>query len=341
MKKSVAILKKLPLKMTLATAALFFFITSQALGNSQLRTTFPSSPNKLLVIGHRGAAGLAPENTLAAFKKALNLGVDAIELDVHISADKILVVYHDFTLKPEITRTSDGEWLDMWAGLLVKNLSLAELKGFDVGRMKPHTGYARRYPDQTSVDGERIPTLKEVIQLIRSLQNKTTRLWIEIKTSPENTKASRKPESVARAVVNLLNRENFSKRVKILSFDWRALVHVQKIAPEIPTVYLSRIGNRLNNIKPGQPGPSPWTAGIDIDNFNGSIPLAIKAAGGRFWAPYYKYVTSDNIREAHGLGISVFVWTPDRKNDLLRLLKMGVDGIITNRPDILKSILRN
>ena len=146
---------------------------------------------------------------------------------------------------------------------------------------------------------------------------------------------------MARAVVNLLNRENFSKRSKILSFDWRALVHVQKIAPEIPTVYLSRIGNRLNNIKPGQPGPSPWTAGIDIDNFNGSIPLAIKAAGGRFWAPYYKYVTPDNIREAHGLGISVFVWTPDRKRDLLRLLKMGVDGIITNRPDILKSILRN
>jgi len=293
------------------------------------------------VIGHRGAAGLAPENTISAFKKALNLGVDAIELDVHLSADKILVVYHDFTLKPEITRTSDGEWIDLRTGLLVKNLSLAELKGFNVGRLKPHTGYARRYPDQTSVDGERIPTLKQVIDLVRGFQNQTPRLWIEIKTSPENPKASRKPETVARAVVNLLQRENFSNRAQILSFDWRALALVQKIAPEIPAVYLSHIGNRLNNIKPGQPGPSPWTAGIDIDDFNGSIPLAIKAAGGQFWAPYYKYVTPDNIREAHGLGISVFVWTPDLKSDLLRILKMGVDGIITNRPDILKSILKN
>jgi glycerophosphoryl diester phosphodiesterase len=116
-------------------------------------------------------------------------------------------------------------------------------------------------------------------------------------------------------------------------------VHVQRIAPDIPTVYLSHIGRRLNNIKPGKPGPSPWTAGIDVDDFNGSIPRAIRAAGGWYWAPHYKYITPDLVEVAHRLGIQVFVWTPDSRHDMVRLMKMGVDGIITNRPDILKALL--
>ncbi|MEE8541222.1 MAG: glycerophosphodiester phosphodiesterase family protein, partial [Desulfobacterales bacterium] len=252
--------------------------------------------------------------------------------------DKILVVSHDFTLKPEIARTSDGEWIDMWTGLPIKNLSLANLKTYDVGRLKPQTAYARRYPDQAPVDGERIPTLREVIALLKNHPNKNTQIWIEIKTSPEMPKVSGQPEAVADAVVEVLQKTTFTHRVRILSFDWRSLQRIQKIAPVIPTVYLSHIGNRLNNIKPGQAGPSPWTAGIDVDDYDGSIPAAIKAAGGPFWAVHYKYVTPANLAEAHKLGLKVFVWTPDRKRDMRRLLKIGVDGIITNRPDILKSL---
>ena len=81
-------------------------------------------------------------------------------------------------------------------------------------------------------------------------------------------------------------------------------------------------------------------AGFDIDDFAGSIPRAIQAAGGRFWAPYYKHVTFDNLKTAHQLGIQVFVWTPDSRSEMKRLIDMGVDGIITNRPDILKSIMK-
>ena len=80
-------------------------------------------------------------------------------------------------------------------------------------------------------------------------------------------------------------------------------------------------------------------AGLDIDDFSGSIPQAVKAAGGRYWAPYYKHLTYDLLNEAHGLGIQVFVWTPDKRSDMVRLIEMGVDGIITNRPDILKSVV--
>ena len=96
---------------------------------------------------------------------------------------------------------------------------------------------------------------------------------------------------------------------------------------------------RNNTIRIGMPGPSPWTAGLDIDDYDGSIPRLIKAAGGRFWAPNHNQVMDYEIKEAHRLGIKVFVWTVDRKSDMFRLIKMGVDGIITNRPDILKSIL--
>ena len=293
---------------------------------------------KIDIIGHRGAAGLVPENTLAAFKKACEIGADAIELDVLLTADNNIAVHHDYTLKPEITRTPDGEWLNR-PGPLIKELTLANLKAYDVGRLKTGTRYSRRYPAQQPVDGERIPTLGEVISLLKSKCDPATQLWVEIKTNPEKPDLTPAPETVAAEVVQLLRMQNFTGRGRILSFDWRALAHIQKLTPEIPTVYLSLEGKRLNNIKAGRPGASPWMAGLDIDDFSGSIPQAVKAAGGRYWAPYYKHLTNDLLNEAHELGIQVYVWTPDKRSDMVRLIEMGVDGIITNRPDILKSVV--
>jgi glycerophosphoryl diester phosphodiesterase len=293
---------------------------------------------KINAIGHRGAAGLAPENTLSAFKKACEIGVEAVELDVLLTADGKIVVHHDYNLNPEIARTADGEWLNR-PGPLIKELTLANLKTYDVGRLKPGTRYSRRYPEQQPVDGERIPTLGEVIFLLKTKCNPVTQLWVEIKTNPEKPDLTPVPGAVADAVVQILRMQNSTERVRILSFDWRALVHIQKNEPEIPTVYLSLEGKSLNNIKAGRPGASPWMAGLDIDDFSGSIPQAVKAAGGRYWAPYYKHLTNDLLNEAHALGIQVFVWTPDKRGDMIRLIEMGVDGIITNRPDILKSVV--
>jgi glycerophosphoryl diester phosphodiesterase len=296
------------------------------------------SAGRLFIIGHRGAAGLAPENTLAAFHKACELRVEAVELDVFLTADHNIVVHHDYSLKPETTRTPDGEWLRR-PGPAIKHLTLAQLKAYDVGRLKPNTRYSRRYPEQQPVDGERIPTLEEVIALLKAKCDPATQLWVEIKTNPEKPTLTPAPAPVADAVVQLFREQDFARRAHILSFDWRALVHIRKIAPHIPTVYLSLVGRGLNNIKPGQPGPSPWMAGYDIDEFQGSIPQAVKAAGGPYWAPYYKHITDDLIKEAHGLGLKVYVWTVDSRSEMIRLIEMGVDGIITNRPDILKSVV--
>jgi glycerophosphoryl diester phosphodiesterase len=322
--------------------AIPFFISScQNTDRSASPAQQEAAAKKIYVIGHRGAAGLAPENTLAAFARACSIGVDAVELDVLLTADRKAVVNHAFRLKPELTRTPGGQWLESLSPPVIKDLRLADLQTYDVGRLKPGTHYSRRYPAQTPVDGERIPTLREVVQLHIEQCDAATQLWIEIKTSPEKPDLTPAPEVVAEAVVKILREVKIADRARILSFDWRNLVHVQKIAPDIPTVYLSIEGVRLNNIKPGRPGASPWMAGFDIDDFSGSIPHAVQAAGGRYWAPYYKHVTMGNIQTAHQLGIQVFVWTPDSRSEMKRLIDMGVDGIITNRPDILKAVLKD
>ena len=322
----------------LPTALLLMVSSCSAPEKSSHPITVEQPAEKIDIIGHRGAAGLAPENTLSAFKKACEIGVDAVELDLLLTADNKIVVHHDYTLKPEMTRTPEGEWLNR-PSPIIRKLTLTNLKAYDVGRLKPGTEYSRSYPEQQPVDGERIPTLAEVIFLLKEKCSKTTQLWVEIKTNPEKPDLTPAPETVADAVVQLLRMQNFNQRVRILSFDWRVLVHVQKTAPDIATVYLSLEGKSLNNIKAGQPGGSPWMAGLDIDDFSGSIPQAVKAAGGRYWAPFYRHITYDLLNEAHALGIQVFVWTPDKLSDMVRLIEMGVDGIITNRPDILKSVV--
>jgi glycerophosphoryl diester phosphodiesterase len=307
-------------------------------GNIDPLTGTAQPPERPLIVGHRGAAGLAPENTLAAFKKACEIGVDAVEMDVLLTADSQLIVHHDFTLNPAVARSANGSWLGH-AGPPINRMALETIKTYDVGRLKPNTSYARRYPEQKPADGERIPTLDQVIALVKDVCEPSTGLWIEIKTDPEKPTLTPAPETVADAVVRILAEQGSAARTHVLSFDWRALAHVQKIAPGIPAIYLSHVGVRLNNIKPGQPGSSPWMAGLDIDDFGGSIPRAVKAAGGKYWAPYYKYLTYALLEEAHQLGLKVYVWTVDSRSEMERLKEMGVDGIITNRPDILKSVV--
>ena len=327
-----------------SAVALFILMVAGAGPVGSTVDSQPSQPeataSQVLVIGHRGAAGLAPENTTAGVKKALELAVDAVELDVQLSADGELVVYHDYRLSPYNTRGPDGKWVR--GNIFIKHTGFAELQTYDVGRLRRLSMYARRYPDQQPFDGERIPALRQVIPLVRSNPSRRrTQLWIEIKTSPNKKAQSSAPEAVVDALAKLLRQTDMTDRARILSFDWRALYHVQQIAPDIPTVYLTRIGGQVQNVRPGQPGPSPWTAPIDVDDYNGSIPQAIRAAGGRYWGPYHRELTAASLKEAHRLGLKVYVWTTDKASDMRRLIEWGIDGIITNRPDVLRTVIES
>ena len=293
---------------------------------------------KFCVIGHRGAAGLLPENTLAAFAGALTLRVDSIEMDAHLTAEGEVVIYHDSVLKPEITRTTDGRWLE-GQGPPIRNLTLEQLKSYEVGRLKPGTLYGLRYPRQKPADGERIPTLWEVIALTKKMENTTVEFWIEMKTSPLKPQLTPPPETVAGAVISLVREAGVADRTVLQSFDWRSLVHAQKVAPEIATAYLSKQSWRSDTIQVGRAGTSPWTAGLDVDQFGGSVPQVVRAAGGKYWCPRYNQVDRKQIDEAHNLGLKVVVWTPNRRAAMRRLIDMGVDGIMTDRPDLLKEVL--
>jgi len=327
----------------LLTAALFIFTTTLGclgMQNGSTISTVNGKESPMMLIGHRGAAGLFPENTLTAFEKALSYRVGALETDVQITADGNVVLYHDLLLKPEITRTAEGKWLADKDRKPIKALTLSELKTYDVGRLKPFTVYARRFPDQKPADGQRIPTLRELIDLLKNRRDTHTGLWLEIKTSPEKPALSSLPESVVDATVSLLKREGFLERTRILSFDWRALVYCLKHYPEIPVVFLSHSGATLDNLQSGHPGPSPWMAGVDIDDFAGSVPRAIRHLGGKHWGPQFRSLNADRIYEAHGIGVTIYAWTVDDQSDMDRLMHLGVDGIITNRPDVLRSLLQ-
>lgn len=305
--------------------------------------TAGATAGDLNVIGHRGAAGLLPENTLAGFKKAIELGVDSIELDIQLTSDNEAVVSHDCRLNPAITRDSKGEWIK--ERRLIKELTLSEVQSYDVGKLNRWKGYAKKYPNQKAAEGERIPTLRDVIQLVKKTGNKTN-LFIELKFSPLKAEETKSPEEISNLVAKIIQDENITKRVTVISFDWKILMYFQKIMPEVPTGYVTITKNDYDTIQKNKPGASPWMNGIDIDEFN-SIPEAVKFVGGTYWDTNYyhaighrKYITSAIVEKAHAMGIKVIVWTPDSKSDMDKLIKAGVDGITTNRPDILLSLLK-
>jgi len=286
--------------------------------------------------GHRGARGLAPENTLPSFQKALDLGVNTLECDMAITRDGVVVVYHDQWLNPDITRDPDGQWLQ-GRGPAISDLSYAELQRYDVGRIKPGTEYARNFPEQQAIDGTRIPRLSDLFDLVRKSGNTNVGFDCETKLSPLEPTASLPPEEFARRVIAEIRQGGMAERTMIQSFDWRALQVVQKLAPEIRTMYLS---SPRTLAKAADGGPSPWLAGFDPDRHGGTVPQAVHAAGGRIWAPNQTYLTPALRAQARALAIRVIPWTVNDPAMVNKLLDMQVDGIISDRPDLVQRELR-
>lgn len=289
--------------------------------------------------GHRGARGLLPENTLPSFQRALEIGVTTIECDMAITRDGVVVIYHDLWLNPDITRGPDGKFLEA-RGPAIADMTYAELQKYDVGRIKPGTEYAKTFAEQKPVDGTRIPKLSELFDLVRKSGNRTVNFDCETKISPLEPKATRPPEEFARMAIAEIRKAGMAERTMIQSFDWRTLQVVQKEAPEIRTMYLTS-PRTLAGAKVGDStGPSPWLAGFDPSRYGNSVPRAVKAAGGRIWAPNQTFLTPEMRAEARSLGLVVIPWTVNDPAMMNKLLDMNVDGIISDRPDLVREEMR-
>jgi glycerophosphoryl diester phosphodiesterase len=288
--------------------------------------------------GHRGARGLAPENSLASFEVALQHGVTTLELDIAITQDGVLVIHHDLELNGNYARDAAGRYVDKGIAP-IHAMNWTELQTYDIGRLKPGTAYARQFPDQKAIDGTRIPRLSDLFDLVKRLGNDKVRFAIETKVRPDAPAKTLPPEPFATAVVAEIRKAGMQNRAQIMSFDWRTLQVVQRIAPEIPTVYLTSQQNWGDNIAAGKPEGSAWTAGVQFKAHE-SIPKMIKASGGRYWSVFHGDIDAAQVMEAQSLGLKVLVWTVNDAPTMVRMLDLGIDGLITDRPDIAQTVLR-
>lgn len=288
--------------------------------------------------GHRGARGLRPENTLAGFSYALALGVTTLELDCGVTADGVVVVSHDRVLNPDHTRDAGGAFLTA-AGPSLRTLTYAELRQYDVGQLRPGSGYAAAFPEQQAVDGERIPRLADVFALVQKSGNRKVRFNVETKIDPTQPGQTATPEEFAIALIAAIREAGMTSRTTIQSFDWRTLVRVRKLAPEITVVALTDQQPDEDTMEIGKPGASIWLGGFDVDDHAGSVPRTVKALGARVWSPHAMDLSPALVAEAHALGLAVVPWTVNEPKDMERAIALGIDGLITDYPDRLRAVL--
>lgn len=297
----------------------------------------PTATQHFDLEAHRGGRGLAPENTLAAFSNAVDMGVTTLELDIGLTSDGVVVISHDTSLNPDHTRDASGAWLAPRSGAPIRALTLAQLQTYDVGRINPASNYGKQFALQIPRDGERIPTLASLFAQVqaRGAEAATVRFNIETKIDPSKPDETAAPEPMVRALLAEIDKANMAGRVTIQSFDWRTLTLVGKLAPQMPRAYLTT---------PRTLKDSRWTDGLDAASF-ASVPQMVRAAsanapGPVVWSPAFADLTPEVIREAHKLGLKVLPWTVNQRADMQRLMDWGADGIITDYPDILRDLMR-
>jgi glycerophosphoryl diester phosphodiesterase len=229
----------------------------------------------------------------------------------------------------------------MWlrdVGPAIFSLTLAQLRAYDIGRLNPDHRYAKDWPAQRAVDGERFPTLAELFALANA-SGKPVRLNIETKITP--TSGADTPDAAAfiRRVIDVVQSSGMSQRTVIQSFDWRTLIDSRRIEPEIATACLTAEFERFNTVRADASGASAWHGGLKLSD-HGSLPKLVKAAGCALWTPNFRALDASRLREAKHLGLGVIVWTVNEPRDMTEIIDVGVDGIITDYPDRLRAVMQ-
>lgn len=258
--------------------------------------------------GHRGAKGLAPENTLQAFVKAFTLGVNTLEMDVVITKDKQVVISHEPWMHSSICKQPNGSLIAEkdQKSFNIFQMTYQEVKQFDCGSL-----FLKEFPEQELSFAQK-PLLKDVLQMMDSLaknHGRKIKYNIELKSLPEGDGIFHpKPKEFSDLVVNLISFETNLERVSLQSFDFRVLQYLNKTYPDIALAALVY--------------EEPFEEALERLGFTPAI-----------YSPYYKQVDKKLIKKVHSLGIKIIPWTVNELSDMKSLLKQGLDGLITDYPD--------
>jgi glycerophosphoryl diester phosphodiesterase len=288
--------------------------------------------------GHQGARGLHPGDTLNGFRGALALGVTTLTMDLAMTSDGEIVVHDGLRLSPARTRGPDGAWLEP-PGPALLALDLAALAAYDVGRLRPGSEAAARWPQQEGLDGAAIPTLGAAIALAEAVSGGRIRYNFDAGLTPLDPEISADPQVFAAALVAAIRAADIVERSTVQSFDWRLLAAVHRSAPEIRRVFPTSEAAGFDTVGRGKPGASPWTAGLDVDDYDASVPRLVAAAGGRLWAPRLQDLRDGDLAEARRSGLRVLVWTVNEPEIMADLLDRQVAGIVTDYPDRLRAVM--
>ena len=247
---------------------------------------------KILVHGHRGARAMRPENTIPAFDYAIQAGVDVLEMDMAVTKDNVIVISHDPILEPPVCSGSRGK-------AVIHELTLQEVRQWDCGAVR-NPGF----PTQQTVPGTRMPTLDDVFGLAG---RGSFEYNIETKIFPDKPEYTPSPEEFVRMVLEKIRKYKLEKRVILQSFDFRTLVAMKKIAPEIRLSALTSTDKR-------------------------DFPLIAAEAQAGIISPEFHLVTPEKVASAHRAGLQVVPWTANTPADWDALIQAGVDAIITDNP---------
>lgn len=296
---------------------------------------------------HRGGRDVRPENTLYSYAYAIELGATSIECDMQLTKDGQIVMSHNPILNSDITRDENGNYIEN-NKYDIRLMTVDELKKFDVGVMDQNCGeyYDLHGKTQFTYDAK-IPTLEELMQLIQSYDDKNIVLNIETKSYPDPASAGYKnnadPKKFVEVFNNIVKKYDMEDRVVLQSFDWQTLIEMKKLNPNISTSALWQEqpswGRDSESLRRYEKKKSPWLGGLDIKDYQGNPVKAAHAIGADIISPYYTEISKQDVDEAHSLGMKVVPWTVNNEKDMTMLLDMGVDGIISDKPWLLKQVL--
>lgn len=339
-------MKKLSKKLLLSgLAALTIY---SGFNNIDISTTYAKVNYDVFDLeAHRGGRDVRPENTLYSYAYAIELGATSIECDMQLTKDGQIVMSHNPILNSDITRDENGNYIEN-NKYDIRLMTVDELKKFDVGVMDPNCGeyYDLHGKTQFTYDAK-IPTLEELMQLIQSYDDKNIVLNIETKSYPDPASAGYKnnadPKKFVEVFNNIVKKYDMEDRVVLQSFDWQTLIEMKKLNPNISTSALWQEqpswGRDSESLRRYEKKKSPWLGGLDIKDYQRNPVKAAHAIGADIISPYYTEISKQDVDEAHSLGMKVVPWTVNNEKDMTMLLDMGVDGIISDKPWLLKQVL--